>query len=258
MKKTLALAATAAISLSALTAGPAAAAGHDHTDSSNAALAVPAADAQDDSAKNGDSGEESNPVEASLALKYSYMNPMGFSSFGGIQYTIDSLEEGDIVTNTLTDEIDRVDKDGPYDGSIMFDREPEADTTVDFTVTVERDGERKKEFPASIDVVEGDRGASADGDVIIDNDELTVADFKQFGIDLTVVQCPADSTANFKVAKKDAPNKVLKEKSQLVGEDESASVHVVPPAGVEDHTGEYAVMTECGDLKSEGTFTIKD
>jgi len=257
MKK-LALAATLALGVSSLAAGPATAAGLDGAESSDAARTASAASAQEDKAKSGDSDDGSNPIEASLALKYAYMNPMGFSSFGGIQYTIDSLEEGDIVTNTLTDETARVDKDGPYDGSIMLDREPEVGTTVDFTVTVERSGERTEEFSASVEVMEGDRGDSADGDVIIDNDEMTAADFGEFGIDLTVVQCPADRTANFTVAKKDAPDTVLTEKSQLVGDDESASVHVVPSAKVENHTGEYIVKTECGDLKSEGTFTITD
>lgn len=257
MKK-LALAATLALGISSLAAGPAAATGLESAESSDVAQTASAAAAQDDNAKSGDSDEGSNPIEATLALKYSYMNPMGFSSFGGIQYTVDSLEEGDIVTNTLTDETDRVDKDGPYDGSIMLDKEPDADTTVDFTVTVERDGERTEEFPASVEVLEGDRGDSADGDVIIDKNEKTVADFGENGIDLTVVQCPAESTANFKVAKKDSPDKVLTEKSQLVGEDESASVNVVPSAKAEDHTGEYVVKTECSDLTSEGTFTIAD
>lgn len=189
MKK-LALAATVALSLSALGAGPATAAGLGTAPTDNAPTeTAPAGENASD--------DEATPSDHALALKHTTMTPLEVTQGKGIEYTIDGLKAGDVVSTSLGDETSTVKKDGAFDGSVAMDSEPDFNTAVDFTVTVERDGKTLKEHQADIDIIEGDRGDYDDGQLVMNGESgILEQDFTSQGLNLTMVTCSAEVTVH--------------------------------------------------------------
>lgn len=176
----------------------------------------------------------------------------------GIEYTVDGLKAGDVVTTSLNDKKSVVKKDGPFDGSVVVDEEPDVPTDLSFTVYVERDGETVKQMNTSVDLLEGgDRGEYNEGTLLMSpedetNDTVLGAD----GVNLTMVNCSADDEILFRVFKKnsDGQSKVW-EKSQVAGKDESASVRYVADSSKE-LWGKYVITAECGDLEDSAPLRV--
>lgn len=255
MKK-LALAATVALSLSALGAGPATAAGLGTAPTDNA----PTDNAPTESAPADEnaSDDDATPSDHALALKYTSMTPLEVTKGKGIEYTIDGLKAGDVVSTSLGDEESTVQEDGAFDGSVAMDSEPDFNTTVDFTVTVEREGKTLKEYQAEVKIIEGDRGDYDDGQLVMNGESGILAqDFTSKGLNLTMVNCGAGDEVHFAVAKEDADGEksVVWEKKQLAGEDEAASVRYVPET-LTDASGKYEVTAECGNLADSAEVTV--
>lgn len=243
MKK-LALAASIALALSTFGVGPATASGLGTAGS--------------DSAPSGDEGSKEDSVmkEADLALKYREMTPLEVTQGQGIEFTIDGLKKGDDVTTSLDNELRTVEKDGPYDGSVVMDEKPD-DTNVEFTITVKRGDEPDRLFHAHVHIIEGDRGDYDDGTLVMDP-EPTMLDegLYQEGLNLTMVNCSSKDEVLFQVFKKDEEGTTkVWEKSQLAGEDESASVRYMPRDGMPD-TGKYEAVATCGDLEDTASVTV--
>ncbi|WP_240372821.1 hypothetical protein [Brevibacterium zhoupengii] len=237
MKK-LALAATVALSITALGAGPAAAAGLGNTPDRNGGADKASASDKDD-----------------LAVRYATMTPYEVSHGKGIEYTVDGLEAGDVVTTSLNDEKSVVEKDGPFDGAVVVDEVPKLG--VSFTVSVERDGERVKEMTARVDLIEGDRGEYKDGTLLVSPEpETNDTVLSGPGVNLTMVNCEADDEIRFRVFKKNADGQTkVWEKSQLAGEDEAASVRYLADSD-KDLWGKYVITAECGDLEDSMPLTV--
>lgn len=236
--KKLAFAATVALSITAFGAGPAAAAGLGNTPDGNAgADKASASDTED------------------LAVRYATMTPYEVSHGKGIEYTVDGLKAGDVVTTNLNDKKSVVEKDGPFDGAVVVDEVPIVD--VSFTVNVERDGERVKEMTVRVDLIEGDRGEYKDGTLLVDPEpETNDMVLSGPGVNLTMVNCSADDEIRFRVFKKNADGQTkVWEKSQLAGEDEAASVRYVADSG-KDLWGKYVITAECGDLEDSVPLTV--
>lgn len=253
MKK-LALAATVGFSLSVLAAGPAAAAGFDgltaSSESSGPVQTSASADPQDEGLGNG-----------SLALKFTQMTPFEVTHGPGIEYTIDQLEEGDVVTTDLNDDEVKVDEYGSFHGSVALDSKPALDSTVDFTVTVKRSGKTIAELPASVKIINGDRGAQEPGTLLLGEESLTADDIADKGMNMSMIECPAGDTAGFEVFRKqgDDDSERVARYYQGVGEEgRYAAVTYLPYEKSESLPGDYTVKAQCGDHKSEETFTVTD
>ena len=252
MKK-LALAATVGFSLSVLAAGPAAAVGIDgstaESESSDTAQAPASVDAQAEGLGNG-----------SLALKYTSMTPYEVTHGAGIEYTIDQLEEGDVVTTDLNDDEVKVYEYGSFHGSVALDSKPALDSTVDFTVTVKRSGKTIAELPASVKIIDGDRGAQEPGTLLLGEESLTADDIADKGLNMSMVECPAGDPAAFEVFRQQGDDsKRVAGYYPGVGEDGNfAAATYMPFEKEESLPGDYTVKAQCGDHKSEETFTVAD
>lgn len=254
MKK-LALATSIALGLSAFGAGPATAAGLE-TPNSDSAQSGGTHSSETTSTSEYGSNDGSVMKEADLALKYRTMTPLEVTGDKGIEFTIDGLKKGDDVTTSLDNELRTVEKDGPYDGSVVMDEKPD-DTNVEFTITVKRGDEPDRLFHAHVHIIEGDRGDYDDGTLVMDP-ESTMLDegLYQEGLNLTMVNCSSKDEVLFQVFKKDEEGKSkVWEKSQLAGEDESASVRYMPRDSMPD-TGKYEAVATCGDLEDSASVTV--
>lgn len=248
MKK-LALAASIALGLSAFGAGPATAAGLD---------AAPTDTSQANAVHNAETvaPEEANRGDAEhLAVKYANMTQIEITGGKGIEYTVDALKAGDVVTTNLNDEKSTVKKDGPFDGSIRLDEKPDVNSTVNLKVTVKRDGKTVRDMLTVIKIVDSDRGAYVDGTLVTNRPSIREFDFSNDGINLAMVKCGSDDEVHFKVFKKDGKDKQkVWEKSQLTGDDKAAAVRFMPDSS-EEMAGKYEITAECGDLEDSATLT---
>lgn len=259
MKK-LALAATVAFGISAFASGPAAAsvgpasaaesgtesAAADRTDSNHAA-----------SSGEVDSSDDSTVKIADLAMKYRTMTPAEVTEGKGIEYTIDGLKKGDRVSTSLDNILHTVEKDGAFDGAVAMDKAPDVGSNVEFTVKLERGDEPERVFHERVRIIEGDRGGYDDGTLVMDP-ESTLLDegLYQEGLNLTMVNCSAEDTVDFTVYRKDDDGrKKVWEKSQVTGEDKSASVRYMPRENMPP-TGEYEAVAKCGDLEDSATIEV--
>lgn len=185
------------------------------------------------------------------------MTPYEVSHGKGIEYTADGLKAGDVVTTSLNDRKSVVEKDGPFDGVVVVDEEPDVLASIPFTVDGERDGETVKNIHVSVNLIEGDRGDYDDGTLLVSpepetNDTVLGGD----GVNLTMVNCSAEDEIRFRVFKKNADGQTkVWEESQLAGEDEAASVRYVADAG-RDLWGKYVVTAECGDLEDSAPLRM--
>lgn len=256
MKK-LALAVTAALGISALAAGPATALSLD---------AAPSGSAPTDESHSSESGaaeeegseDDLKSHDEDLALRYATMTLYEVAHGKGIEYTVDGLKAGDVVTTSLNDKKSVVKKDGPFDGSVVVDEEPDVPTALPFMVYVERDGERVREMSTSVDLMaEGDRGEYDDGTLLMNPEEDTNdTALGTDGVNLTMVNCSAEDEVVFRVFKKntDGQTKVW-EKRQLAGEDESASVRYIADSS-KDLWGKYVITAECGGLEDSAPLQV--
>lgn len=247
----LALAATVGFSLSLVAAGPAAAAGFDgltaSSESSGTAQTSASVDPQDEGLGKG-----------SLALKYTYMTPTEVTHGSGIEYTIDQLEEGDVVTTDLNDDAVKIVEYGSFHGSVALESKPGLDSTVDFTVTVKRSGKTIAELPASVEIVDGDRGAQEPGTLLLGEESLTADDMADKGMNMSIIECSAGDSAAFEVFRQQGDDsKRVARYHQAVGEDgKFAAVTYMPYEKKDNLPGDYTVKAQCGDHKSEETFTV--
>ncbi|WP_092016657.1 hypothetical protein [Brevibacterium siliguriense] len=252
MKK-LALAATAALGISALAVGTAAAS------ASGTEVAVSDGVHSNEAPSSGsaDSSDDSVVKEADLALKYRTMTPYEVTHGKGIEYTIDGLKKGDRVSTSLDNELHDVEKDGAFDGAVTMDKEPDARANVEFTVKLERGAEPERVFHTRVRIIEGDRGDYDDGTLVMDPDSTMLDEgLYQEGLNLTMVNCSAEDEVDFTVYRKDEDGrKKIWEKSQVAGEDESASVRYMPREGMPP-TGEYEAVAECGDLEDSAKIDV--
>ena len=200
MKK-LALAATVALGLTAFGAGPATAVELGATPTDTAPEEANQTSAHS-AAGDDDSEGSATSTDHALALKYAVMTPLEVTQGKGIEYTIDGLKAGDVVTPILNAEEREevtVKKDGAFDGSVVADEKPEAPGNISFLVNVERDGKSLNEYQTDIGIIEGDRGEYNDGTLLVDpepetNDTVLSTD----GINLTMVNCSADDDVRFR------------------------------------------------------------
>lgn len=256
MKK-LALAVTAALGISALVAGPTAASSFDaaHLDPSATDGNHSNLSAAEDA---GSSEDDPKSHDEDLALRYATMTLYEVAHGKGIEYTVDGLKAGDVVTTSLNDKKSVVKKDGPFDGSVVVDEEPDVPTDLPFMVYVERDGERVREMSTRVDLMaDGDRGEYDDGTLLVHPEsETNDTRLSGDGVNLTMVNCSAEDEVVFRVFKKNTDGqKKVWEKSQLAGKDESASVRYIADSS-KDLWGKYVITAECGDLEDSAPLRV--
>ena len=254
--KKLALAATVALGISGLAAGPAAAS------SLGAAPSGPTPSGESQSnestaAVEGGSDDDPKAHDEDLALRYATMTLYEVAHGKGIEYTVDGLKAGDVVTTSLNDKKSVVKKDGPFDGSVVAE-ERDVATDIPFTVYVERDGETAKEMSTRVNLIaEGDRGEYDDGTLLVHPEEETNdTRLSGDGVNLTMVNCSAEDEVVFRVFKKNTDGQAkVWEKSQLAGKDESASVRYIADSS-KDLWGKYVITAECGDLEDSAPLRV--
>lgn len=256
MKK-LALAATVALGISGFAAGPAVASSLGGAPSGPA----PSGETQSsESAAAEEEGAEEDPKshDEDLALRYATMTLYEVAHGKGIEYTVDGLKAGDLVTTSLNDKKSVVKKDGPFDGSAVVAEEPDVATEIPFTVYVERDGERVREMNTGVNLIaEGDRGEYDDGTLLVHPEsETNDTRLSGDGVNLTMVNCSSEDEVVFRVFKKNTDGQAkVWEKSQLAGEDESASVRYIADSS-KDLWGKYVITAECGDLEDSAPLRV--
>ncbi|MDN6135086.1 MAG: hypothetical protein L0J03_13395 [Brevibacterium sp.] len=102
----------------------------------------------------------------------------------GVQVTVTNLEEGDTVTDDLTDDPKTVDADGDFTFSVYYKGPAEdLEDPVPFTVTIEREGEEPETLSSEINVV--DEVVEVDPQVSLATDEISEGDFNKNGLEVT-------------------------------------------------------------------------
>lgn len=252
MKK-LALAATVALGISGLAAGPAAASGPGMDGAASAGTHSN----ESVSSGNAASSEDSVVKEADLALKYRTMTAYEVTHGKGIEYTIDGLKKGDRVSTSLDNELHDVEKDGAFDGAVTLDKEPDARANIEFTVKLERGAEPERVFHTRVRIIEGDRGDYDDGTLVTDPESKMLDEgLYTEGLNMTMVKCSAEDKVDFTLYRTDEDGREkVWEKSQVAGEDESASVRYMPREDMPP-IGEYEAVAECGDLEDSAKIDV--
>ncbi|SMX87521.1 hypothetical protein [Brevibacterium antiquum] len=100
----------------------------------------------------------------------------------GIQATITNLEEGDTVTDDLTDKPRTVDADGDFTFGVYYDGPAETlkEGPIPLTATVQRDGEEPETLNGEINLAD-----EAEPQISLDTDEISAHDFYEKGLKVT-------------------------------------------------------------------------
>ena len=103
----------------------------------------------------------------------------------GIQVTVTNLEEGDTVTDDLTNKPKTVDADGTFSFNVYHEGSAEEleEGKHPFTVTIDREGEESVTLDGEINIV--DEVAEVDPKVSLSTDEISESDFNKDGITVT-------------------------------------------------------------------------
>ncbi|TSI19693.1 hypothetical protein [Brevibacterium aurantiacum] len=196
MKK-LALAPAVALAITGLAASP--------------VMAAPTADAfgqtnVQQSKTQSDEAEEQAEINAAVSVTPQEISQSDFADQNkGVQVQITGLEAGDKVSDNVTyDEGDSTSVEGDtFSYSIYFtgeaaDFEPQ---TVEFDITVQREGEEDQVIPASFTVVEdGDaeepEAPAVDPKVSLNTEKIAASDFEENGLEVTGEGFTPGSTVN--------------------------------------------------------------
>lgn len=196
MKK-LALAPAVALAITGLAASP--------------VMAAPTADAfgqtnVQQSKTQSDEAEEQAEINAAVSVTPQEISQSDFADQNkGVQVQITGLEAGDKVSDNVTyDEGDSTSVEGDtFSYSIYFtgeaaDFEPQ---TVEFDITVQREGEEDQVIPASFTVVEdGDaeepEAPAVDPKVSLNTEKISASDFEKNGLEVTGEGFTPGSTVN--------------------------------------------------------------
>ncbi|WP_193627304.1 hypothetical protein [Brevibacterium sp. CFH 10365] len=103
----------------------------------------------------------------------------------GVDVTVTGLEEGDKITDSLTNKTETADTDGSLKLHLWYEDDP-ADLEVGkvpFTITIDREGEESETLEGDINVV--DEVAEVDPKVSLNTDKISQSDFAKNGIKVT-------------------------------------------------------------------------
>ncbi|WP_350269741.1 hypothetical protein AAFP32_14540 [Brevibacterium sp. CBA3109] len=120
----------------------------------------------------------------------------------GIQATITNLEEGDTVTDDLTDKPRTVDADGDFTFGVYYDGPAETlkEGPIPLTATVQRNGEEPETLNAEINVAD-----EAEPQISLDTDEISAHDFYEKGLKVTGEGFNPESTVELRTQPDGSP-----------------------------------------------------
>ena len=130
-------------------------------------------------------------IDASLSVSPEEITPEDLADKDkGVDVTVTGLEEGDKVTDSLTDEEKTVPADGDFTFSVYYkgDAADLEEGPVEFTVTIDREGEESETLNGEINVVDDDAVDPIDASLKVDPKEITAEDLanRDKGVTVTV------------------------------------------------------------------------
>lgn len=99
----------------------------------------------------------------------------------------------------------------------------------------------------------------SDADLTVTPKTQKLSDFLEHGVDITFVNCPADSDVVFRISTLHDPDTEIWSEKQKAGEDAAGYSRFIPDGdGGPGWATEFLVMATCGDKSAETTFTVTD
>ncbi|WP_453985424.1 LPXTG cell wall anchor domain-containing protein [Brevibacterium casei] len=134
---------------------------------------------------------EDTSIKATLSVEPAEMTAEDITNKDkGLIVTVKGVKAGDTITNTLTDDIVTVEEDGDQVLYLYYRGKPSdlAPGVLAFDVTVNRDGEKPKELPGEVTIVEDDAVAPIEASLKVVPKEVTAADLanEKKGVKVTV------------------------------------------------------------------------
>ena len=197
----------------------------------------------------------SAPIAATVDVEPGTMTESEFY-FDGVIITVSGLEPGDIVTNSLTDEVKKA-----KGSSVEFEYYDEEGTiegpqTVDFTVTVERKDQEPKEIPGSFEITEDEE--IEEGSLTLGTDSMSVSEFMKKGIPFTGEGFLPGEQA-FAVAAKFETDEIIYLDENVEVSDEGVASGVIRPTETDDvKPGDYIVYAGGEEFGATAEFTLTD
>jgi chemotaxis protein histidine kinase CheA len=130
-------------------------------------------------------------IDASLSVSPEEITPEDLADKNkGVDVTVTGLEEGDDVTNNLTNDTETADASGSLTLHLWYEGDP-AELEVGklpFTVTIDREGEESETLDGEINIVDDDAVDPIDASLKVDPKEITAEDLanKDKGVTVTV------------------------------------------------------------------------
>ncbi|WP_181274435.1 LPXTG cell wall anchor domain-containing protein [Brevibacterium oceani] len=115
-------------------------------------------------------------------------------------------------------------------------------------------GDQSADSPFSVT----EDGDNADADLSVTPKSQALSDFLKNGVNITLVDCRADSDVTFRVSTKRDPDTEVWKETQRAGEDAAGSVQFTPEEGGAGWADEFLVTASCGDKSAETTFSVTD
>lgn len=131
-------------------------------------------------------------IDASLSVSPEEITPEDLADeTKGVDVTVTGLEEGDEVTNSLTNDTETADASGSLTLHLWYEGDPAdlEEGPVDFTVTIDRENEESETLNGEINVVDDDDAVDPiDASLKVDPKEITAEDLanKDKGVTVTV------------------------------------------------------------------------
>ena len=130
-------------------------------------------------------------IDASLSVSPEEITPEDLADKNkGVDVTVTGLEEGDDVTNNLTNDTETADASGSLTLHLWYEGDP-AELEVGklpFTVTIDREGEESETLDGEINIVDDDAVDPIEASLKVDPKEITAEDLanKDKGVTVTV------------------------------------------------------------------------
>ncbi|MCM1011263.1 MULTISPECIES: hypothetical protein [unclassified Brevibacterium] len=226
---------------------------------------APETPAPDDSATGSDESDDevtedpeptetaSAPIAATVDVEPGTMTESEFY-FDGVIITVSGLEPGDIVTNSLTDDVKKA-----KGSSVEFEYYDEEGTiegpqTVDFTVTVERKDQAPEEFPGSFVITEDEE--FEEGSLTLGTDSMSVSAFMKKGISFTGEGFVPGEQAIAVAAKFETDEIIYLDENVEVSDEGVVSGVIRPTETDEVKPGDYIVYVGGEEFGSTAEFTL--
>ncbi len=207
-----------------------------------------------------ETAEAAEPIDATFSLLTPELTPEEIRDPDrGIRYTIDGLKAGDTVTHSIgAGGPTTVPQDGLFEGTIVGDSEVEPGTTLDFTVTVDRNDADPVTFDGSVEVI-GDESSDTSPALTVSPETLQLREFRSTGVSVTMTGCEPRTEVQFSAVFVDDPGTTTWEQTVSADEDGDAEATYRVDPDIDDgfgFIGDHLVDASCGETSAEASLTV--